>query len=399
VKADAARRAQRLKLQASYGQAVMWSKGYAAEETKTAFARAGEFATEIGSAQTLGETYYARFSRSLFRGELGSAREAAESFLREAEREAGPTEVAAAHRVLGLALLFQGDFAQARAHCEQTLRIYDPERDREAKFRLGPDSKVAATSYLALAAWCLGGVAHARELIDEARARAVESDHAPTLAIKYYCRALLEILRDDADAARSAAEATVALSREHGLALYLTLGALLSAWARAKLGDRESCSTEFRQALAGYAGQGNKFNLPFYRGLLAEIENEGRDATAALAGIDEALALAGETGEHWFDAGLHRIHGEILFKQSPGDLAPAEDAFLTAIAIAQQQKARSFELRAALSLSKFYRATGRDADAHAVLGPALEGFAPTPEFPEIAEALALMAALEARAHR
>ena len=171
VKADAARRAQRLKLQASYGQAVMWSKGYAAEETKTAFARAGEFATEIGSAQTLGETYYARFGRSLFRGELGSAREAAESFLREAEREAGPTEVAAAHRVLGLALLFQGDFAQARAHCEQTLRIYDPERDREAKFRLGPDSKVAATSYLALAAWCLGGVAHARELIDEARAR------------------------------------------------------------------------------------------------------------------------------------------------------------------------------------------------------------------------------------
>jgi predicted ATPase len=133
--------------------------------------------------------------------------------------------------------------------------------------------------------------------------------------------------------------------------------------------------------------------------VLAEIENEGRDAAAALAGIDEALALAGETGEHWFDAGLHRIHGEILFKQSPGDPARAEDAFLTGIAIAQQQKARSFELRAALSLSKFYRATGRDTDAHAVLGPALEVFAPTPEFPEIVEALALLAALEARAHR
>ena len=72
-------------------------------------------------------------------------------------------------------------------------------------------------------------------------------------------------------------------------------------------------------------------------------------------------------------------------------LAPAEDAFLTAIAIAQPQKARSFELRATLSLARLYRATGRPADAHAVLAPALEGFSPTPEMPEIAEAQALLA--------
>jgi hypothetical protein len=76
---------------------------------------------------------------------------------------------------------------------------------------------------------------------------------------------------------------------------------------------------------------------------------------------------------------------------------PAEGAFLTAITIAQSQKARSFELRAALALAKLYRATGREADAHAVLGPALEGFAPTPEFPEIAEALEMLTTLEASA--
>ena len=164
----------------------MWSKGYAAEETKAAFARVGELATEIGDAEAPLDAYYARWAHSLFRGELGSARETAESFLREAERAARPTEAAVAHRILGLTLLFQGDFAQARAHCEQTLRIYDPERDREAKFRLGPDSEVAATAYLALAAWCFGDVGRARELIDEAVARAVESAHAPTLANTYY---------------------------------------------------------------------------------------------------------------------------------------------------------------------------------------------------------------------
>jgi predicted ATPase len=148
-------------------------------------------------------------------------------------------------------------------------------------------------------------------------------------------------------------------------------------------------AAELRQALADYADQGNKFQLPFYRGLLAEIEAEWGDATAALVGIDEALALAGETGEHWFDAGLHNIRGEILLKQNPADPAAAEAAFLAAIAVARQQKARSFELRAALSLAKLYQSTGRPSDAHDILGPALTGFAPTPEFPQIADAKVL----------
>ena len=74
-------------------------------------------------------------------------------------------------------------------------------------------------------------------------------------------------------------------------------------------------------------------------------------------------------------------------------MAPAEEAFLAAIAIAQQQKARSFELRAALSLAKLYHSTDRPADARAVLSRALKGFSPTPEFPEIAEAQTLLTAL------
>jgi hypothetical protein len=70
-----------------------------------------------------------------------------------------------------------------------------------------------------------------------------------------------------------------------------------------------------------------------------------------------------------------------------------EDAFLAAIAVAQQQKARSFELRAALSLAKLYHSTDRPADARAVLAPALKGFSPTPKFPEIVEAQTLLSAL------
>jgi len=72
----------------------------------------------------------------------------------------------------------------------------------------------------------------------------------------------------------------------------------------------------------------------------------------------------------------------------------AEEAFLTAIAVAQQQMAKSFELRAALVLAKLYQSTGRAVDAQAVLAAALEGFPPTPEFPEIVEGQELLATLE-----
>jgi predicted ATPase len=144
--------------------------------------------------------------------------------------------------------------------------------------------------------------------------------------------------------------------------------------------------------LAAYTNQGNRILVPFYQGLLAEIEAQG-DAEGALTRIDEALALAGETGERWSDAFLHRWRGEILLKRDPTNTAPAEDAFLTAIAIAQPQKVRSFELRAALSLARLYHSTDRPADAHAVLASALKGFSPTPEFPEIAEAQTLLSAL------
>jgi predicted ATPase len=134
-------------------------------------------------------------------------------------------------------------------------------------------------------------------------------------------------------------------------------------------------------------------HAPLVQGRLAEFEAEAQDAEGALARIDEALTLAQHTGENWTDGFLHRIRGDILLKANPDDFALAEDAYLAAIAVAREQGGRSFGLQAALALAKLYQSTARPADAHAVLMPALEGFAPTPEMPEIAEGRALLAAL------
>jgi predicted ATPase len=129
---------------------------------------------------------------------------------------------------------------------------------------------------------------------------------------------------------------------------------------------------------------------------LAGAEARAGHVDRALAILDEALATSERIGHRTFNAELHRVRGEMLLKRDPANRAPAEGALLTAIAVARRQAARSFELRAALVLGKLYQSTGRPADAHAVLAPALEGFAPTPEMLEIAEAQALLAAIDER---
>ena len=132
--------------------------------------------------------------------------------------------------------------------------------------------------------------------------------------------------------------------------------------------------------------------MPSLEAALAEGEASADDSDVGLRRLDNALAGLERT-ERWYEAEMHRIRAEILLKRDPADTASAEQALQNAIAIAQHQQARSFELRAALTLAKLYRTTNRNADAHAVLTPAVEGFPPTQQFPELTEAQTLLSEL------
>jgi tetratricopeptide (TPR) repeat protein len=177
--------------------------------------------------------------------------------------------------------------------------------------------------------------------------------------------------------------------------MWRTLGAFLKALARTANGVSSDGLEDMRRG----AEQLREQNVLAYDGLfkiaVAQAEARARDVDRALAVLDEALATCERTGHCSFEAELHRVRGEVLLKRDPAKPAPAEEALRTAITVAKQQGTRSFALRAALSLAKLCHSTGRPIEAHAVLAPALEGFAPTPEMPEIAEAQALLAALEA----
>ena len=383
---------QRLKLQTSYGQALAWSRGFAAEETKVAFNRARELAGDTGN---IAERLVACYGLWLgnFPGDQASTRATAETFLREAKAEGRLMEVAVAYRCVGLTCLFQGEFVTARFHLEEALKGSDPERDHEARVLFGIDPTSTAAGFLACASWILGEVDVSRRLIEEALGRATQAGHTPSLVNVRFYQAMFEILRGDVDAARRAAAIVVDLSQKNGIASFVAIGSLCTGWALARVGGREGGASELRHALSAYTAGGYKLTVAFFEGLLAELEAEWQDLDGALTRIAGALTLAEQTGDHWTDALLHRIRGEILWKRDPANTAPAEEAFLTAIAVAREQQARSFELRAALSLAKLYQATGHVADAHDILNPALEGFSATLEFPEIAEAQQLLGSL------
>jgi predicted ATPase len=253
-------------------------------------------------------------------------------------------------------------------------------------------------SILAVTAWTLGEVDRARELIDGSTRRATKLGHRVSEAHPLSCRSILELLRGDATAALRAAEGLEALSREQGMPFWLAGGEMVSGWARGHLGDPVLGAAQLQRALTSYADQGTRMSARFYQGLLAEIEAETLGVESALARIEEALTDADQVEYRWDLAFIHRLHGSLLLKRNPDDPAAAEVAFQTAIAVAKEQGARSYELLASLSLAKLYQSTERPVEAHAVLAPALEGFSATPEMPEIAEAQALSVAIEAGAH-
>jgi tetratricopeptide (TPR) repeat protein len=395
VKAEAARRQRLTQLRIAQGVALFAARGGGAPETTEAFARARESASGDRNAPGRLAADYGLWVGSYVRGELPSMRARAAAFLSDVEGRPDSPEAGVAHRAAGLTCLFAGEYRQARDLLERALDLFQPGRDDELAFRFGVDPGVATMVNLAAASWSLGKVDRAISLIDRMQTRIADFTHVGMLAFARMHSAMFDLMRDDHARAAPKAFELARLAREHELTMYGAFGAFLEGWAAAAGGAPDGGGLEDMRRGAEML---HEQNILLFDGLvkiaLADAEARAGDPDRAIAILDKALATADRTGYRAFEAELHGARGQLLLKLDPANSAPAEDALLTAIAVAKRQTTRSFELRAALALAKLYQSTARPVEAQTVLASALDGFAPTPEMPEIAEAQALLAVLD-----
>ncbi|HEX9170022.1 MAG TPA: hypothetical protein VF886_14045, partial [Roseiarcus sp.] len=281
---NASRRKRQIHFHLSYGNALIAARGHGAVETTAAFARARELASGLADPLEQLSIYYGIFAGSFVRGgETTTMREASLAALELGERHPHRGEAAMAHRMQGLSCWFQGDFVSARRHLEQSLALFDPERDRDFRFRFGQDLGVAAMNYLAFALWPLGEIERARELQVAAIARARETGHLHTVAYAVSYRAIFETMRSDAREAEPFATETLEIGQAHDLRLYIGYGAIESGWVHAWLRNREQGAALMREGLDNLRQQGFALLTPLFYTRFAELQAELGEVDAALA--------------------------------------------------------------------------------------------------------------------
>jgi tetratricopeptide (TPR) repeat protein len=395
----AERTQQELTLQIALGSTLMAIKGYAAPEVVQAYARARELCRQVGATPQLFEVLMGLCIFYQGRAEFETARELAEQLLRLAQSVQDPALLLWAHNNMGYLVHLMGEFVLARSHLEQSLTFYDPQQHRSYGFVFDPGVDGLCMSAQVLLT--LGYPDQARKKSQEALTLARDLAHPFSLTAALRSAASLHRLRGEQQIAQALQEECIALCREQGFAQELALGTVLHGRDLAKQGHGEAGIAQMRQGLAALRATGTETELPWLLSMLAAAcGNIGR-AEEGLLLVDESLAMVHRTGKRLDESGLYRLKGELLLKSRGHSLASAgrslesevEDCFQQALEVARHQQAKSFELRAALSLSQLWRQQGKRADARQLLAEIYGWFTEGFDTADLREARALLEAL------
>jgi class 3 adenylate cyclase/predicted ATPase len=362
---------QELILQLTLGTPLIASKGNASLEVEKAYTRARELCQQLGETPQLFPTLSGLWRFYFVRAELKVALELGEQLLRLAQSAQQSELLLAAHLALGYTLVTLGELAPAREHLQQGLVLYNPEQHRAHAHMYGQDPGMACLSHLAWALWMLGYPDQALNRSQAAITLARGLSHPHSLVFALYCAAALHQFRREAQATRDLADATITVSTEQGFAFFLATATVLQGWACAQQGQAEMAVTQMHRSLAGMRAMGAEFERPHFLALLAEAYEEMGQIDEGLNTLVEAIAAANKTEERLYEAELYRLKGQLTLQRKvhePKSKAEeAEACFFKAIDIARKQQAKSFELRAAVSLACLWRSQGKREEARLLL--------------------------------
>jgi predicted ATPase len=360
---------QELALQATLGRALAATLGFASAETEQAYARAWELGRQVEETAQLGTVLWGLWRVYNARAASHMAQQLGEQLLHLAQRQHDLALFLGAHCALGGTLLFRGALRQAYAHASQGMARYDLQRHRPLAFLYGEDPGVGCHEYGALALWLLGYPDQALTTMHAALALAQELAHPFSLGRVLHGLAYLYALRQEVDAVREQAAAIMALATAQGFPLWSAAGTFWHGWVLAMQDDSEAGIRQMRQGMAAWDATGTQWPSPVYLAWLAAALGHDGQVDEGLRLLAEALAVVDTTGECWWEAELHRLTGDLLLRQAVPAAPQAETYWHQALAVARRQHARSWELRAAMSLSRLWQQQGKRDDAYALLVP------------------------------
>ena len=382
-----------LGLQVTLGRALNIAKGHASPEAGAAYARAGELGRKTGDMARLFSALWGQYSFHLNRAELHLAHKDAKELLRLAQSQHDVAAEITGHRIVGAASASLGRSVAACTHLEQALSLYDPQKHRSLINKYGYDAQMVCASYLSWTLYALGYPEKALERSREAMSAARELSHPYTTAHALYFRCQLCQFFRDRQGVRTHTAELVSICTEQKFPFWLALGTILQGWALANsdAGPMDAALDQMHRGLAAYSSTGASHWSPYLLGLLAEAHRNAGEIDAALNAINEALERAKKTGERWYEAELHRHHGEVLLQTaSPDAPKEAEACFQQGLAVAREQMAKLYELCAAISLARLWRDQGKRDEARDLLAPTYRWFTEGFATPDLQEAKALL---------
>jgi class 3 adenylate cyclase/predicted ATPase len=395
-------RREQIKLQIGLSNALMHVKGYAAPETKGAIEQARLF---IEQSEALGEppedplllfsALYGVWAVNyvVFNGDI--CRDLAAQFLTLAEKKRATSPLLMAHAIIGHTSLNGGDFNKAREHYDKGIALYDPSEHRPLATRFGQDIRVAILSYRSLALWLLGFPEAALKDAENSVKYGRETGQAASLMFVLYVTDILHILCGNYSVATAQAQELFLVADEKGALLWKASGMMFEGCVLASTGKSSEAIERLTAGSIGYQSTGATTFLTWFLSYLIRAYLELGQFNDAWRRIGEMMTAVQTTKESWWEADLHRIAGEVALKSPEPDAAKAEAYFERALAVARQQQAKSWELRASMSLARLWRDQGKVQQARELLAPVYGWFTEGFDTRDLKEAKGLLEELVA----
>jgi class 3 adenylate cyclase/predicted ATPase len=389
---------EELVLRMAIAAPLIATKGYGAPEVEATYTAARDLCRRLDRPSDLFPALRGLWNCYNVRGELPRACDLAKQLadLADAEEDQ-PLRRALSRRALGTSLLSLGDLLAALRYLEDGIRFSDAVGDARTGATglalYGEHPGIVCRLYLGWALWFLGfsdrGLAQAEQGLAMARPQA----HAHMLAFALDRRSIVQLLRREHGAALRYAEETIAVATEQGLPQWRATGLMCRGFARAGLGQTAEGIIDLRTGLEAYRETGGNIGNSWWLGFLAAAHAKAGQIEEALVALDAAMARVTSAAEQIYEAELCRLRGEVLLVV--GDQTAAEGSFEAALAVARNQSAKLWELRASASLARLWRDQGKRTEAHDLLAPIYGWFTEGFDTPDLKEAKALLDELHA----